>query len=947
MKPSDKINGKAVPGDADAADIALHEAETKYKLLFEQSPYGIVVNDIQGNILDFNEKAHNDLGYTRAEFAKLSISDLDPFESSEDVRARIDSILKEGGLSGFEVKHRAKNGELRDVYVITKSFVLSGQTVFHSIWRDTTECKKTEETLRKFADIVQHTRTGITIGAEDGTLGLMNPAFAEMHGYTVDELYGRPITDVYAPQVRALVPEYAGIVHQKGYYKYETLRLRKDGSVFPAEVEAYSIKDEEGKVLYRVANVQDITGRKQIKAYLRKEAERGGILLEMYEKAAHLTEKELYEYVLEQAVRITDSEIGFFHVVSEDQVSVILTTWDRHTLNSCAATCSKHYPIDQAGNWVDCVRQGRPVVYNDYKTSPNRQGMPEGHLPLTRFMSIPVMEREKIRFIVGVGNKSLDYEENDLVQLQIVANELQKIMMRRRTREALRRSEEFIRTILDTVDEGFLVVDRDFRIITANRTYCDWSNRDSRSIAGRFCYEVSHKAQRPCHEQGEDCAVKRVFETGEPCKAMHKHQDSKGNILYVETKAFPLRDASGAVVSVIETVHNITERRLLEEEQLKSQKLEAIGTLAGGIAHDFRNLLQGVFGYISLAKMEMDRQGKSFSGLEQAEKALNLSINLTSQLLTFSKGGKPVKRRTDILPVIENSAKFALSGSRSCYRLTHDEELWSIEADEGQIAQVVQNIVLNAKEAMPDGEAVNISVRNVTSRHPHFPDKPGMGENLSSTDGKFISITIVDSGMGIPQQNISRIFDPYFTTKQKGSGLGLATSYSIIKNHGGLIDVRSGEGKGSTFSIYLPAIGAEKEEFHTPVSRACRKARVLVMDDEEMVRMVAAKMLESIGHEAVCTENGEQAIEKLKQAVSSGESFDVAILDLTVKGGMGGAQVSVKLRELDTNLKIIVSSGYSDNSIISNYQACGFDASLSKPYSIESLSGCLKGLIGN
>ncbi len=947
MEPSGNIKG-AFPGSGKTGEPSLNEAEIKYRTLFEQSPYGILTIDMKGRFLDFNEAAHRDLGYTREEFAKLSIADIDPVESAEEIEAHIQRILKEGAAE-FDVIHKSKHGERRHVHAIIKTITLSGATVLQAIWRDITGRKKREEALRKSEERFRLAVIGATDGLWDWDMKTKeiyySPRWKSMLGYADQELENERSTfeRLLHPDDRASYNAFLQDFLEGFAGKFEIeFRLRhKDGSYRDILSRAFLVHDEDGSPSRLVGTHVDVTERKRIEEHLREEAERNRVLLEIYENAAHLTESELHERALTQAIRITDSEIGFFHALSDDQETVFLTTWDRGTLGACKVPALRHYPVSKAGNWVDCVRQRRPVLYNDYQTSPNRKGLPEGHVPLRRFMSIPVMEGDKVLFILGVGNKPSDYEERDMVQLHIVANELYKITMKRRTEEALRRSEEFIRNILDTVDEGFIVVDRDRRILAANRAYRAWNNETGagfageNSIVGRHCYEVSHKKGRPCDEEGEDCAVKRVFETGEPQVAMHKHEDAKGNVLYVETKAFPLRDAEGRVVSAIETIHNITERHLLEEQQLKSQKLEAIGTLAGGIAHDFRNLLQGVFGYISLAKMDMDDKGKALADIGQAEKALNMSINLTNQLLTFSKGGKPAKKRLGILPVVQSAVKFALSGSRSYDRLTYDEDVWPVEADEGQIAQVVQNLVLNASEAMPDGGPVDISVSNVRA-----------GERGAGGEGKFISIVIEDAGVGIPKQCLSRIFDPYFTTKQKGSGLGLATSYSIIKNHGGMIDVMSEEGKGSTFSIYLPACADQAEETFRPASAASwRNGKVLVMDDEELVRDVAAQMLEALGHEAVCTENGEEAIEKLKEAIRSGSPFHAAILDLTVKGGMGGAQVAARLAEIDPEIKIIVSSGYSDNSVISNYRAYGFSASLGKPYTIEVLRDTLGGLL--
>ena len=513
------------------------------------------------------------------------------------------------------------------------------------------------------------------------------------------------------------------------------------------------------------------------------------------------------------------------------------------------------------------------------------------------------------------------------------------ITARKEAEEKLRQSEQFVRNMLDTVDEGFIVVDRDYRIITANKAYCKQVEGYHGEVPGKLCYEVSHKIGKPCYEEGEDCAVRRVFETGEPHAAFHRHKDPEGNILYVETKAYPVRDASGRVTSAIETVKNITAKHLLEEERLKTQKLESIGTLAGGIAHDFNNLLQGIFGYISMTKMSLNRPERARSMLEQAEEALHLAVNLTTQLLTFSKGGKPVKRLIALEPVIETAVKFALSGSHSGHVLEVTPDLRQVEADEGQLAQVIQNIVINANEAMSGRGTVNISVAN---RDIAAGTISGLPEG-----GRFVSIAVQDSGAGIPRENLDRIFDPYFTTKKKGSGLGLATSYSIIRNHGGIIEVRSEVNRGSTFSIYLPASGraATEEKTAAPAAVSAGRGRVLVMDDEEMVRNVAKEMIEALGHDVECAVDGEAAIEMYVRARESGNPFDVVILDLTVRGGMGGEQAISKLRELDPGVVAVVSSGYADNAVMSDFRAYGFSAVLNKPYRISALKDCLDALI--
>jgi signal transduction histidine kinase/CheY-like chemotaxis protein len=411
----------------------------------------------------------------------------------------------------------------------------------------------------------------------------------------------------------------------------------------------------------------------------------------------------------------------------------------------------------------------------------------------------------------------------------------------------------------------------------------------------------------------------------------------KGDGRFFEIRAFPLRDADGAVTSAIETIANVTERYLLEKEQVKTQKIEAVGTLAGGIAHDFNNLLQGVFGYLSLAKASIDKRDRALRMLEQAEKALELSVGLTSQLLTFSKGGKPVMKCVDLRGLIETAAALALSGSRCDHRCVFDADLYHVMADAGQLSQVIQNIVINAKEAMSGSGSIEITVENVRLLPGESPPRP--------EGGRFVRISIRDEGVGIPEETLPRIFDPYFTTKEHGNGLGLATSYSIVRNHGGTLTVSSKTGQGSTFVVLLPAgDGVVAETRLTPAPDG-RRGRILVMDDEEMVRDIASEMIRMLGHEVVCVENGARAVETFVESRESGRPFDVVILDLTVKGGEGGEGAVRRLRDIDPSVRAVVSSGYANNQVMSDYRAHGFSAFLSKPYRIEALRDCLNRLL--
>jgi PAS domain S-box-containing protein len=405
----------------------------------------------------------------------------------------------------------------------------------------------------------------------------------------------------------------------------------------------------------------------------------------------------------------------------------------------------------------------------------------------------------------------------------------------------------------------------------------------------------------------------------------------------VEMHAFVIRDAkTGQPIAVATINRDISVRKKMEEDMARSEKLDSIGVLAGGIAHDFNNLLTAIFGNITLAKMYANREGEVYKRLEESEKAALRAKDLTQQLLTYSKGGAPVKKSISIRELVTESAGFALRGSNVKCEFSFPNDLWPVEADEGQLSQAVNNLIINAAHAMPEGGAIQVYGANVSG------DRNG----LPPVKGNHVLISILDQGIGIPKEHISKIFDPYFTTKQKGSGLGLSTTYSIIKNHGGHLAVESELGIGTTFHIYLPAAAgagtspkAEEERF------VPRRGRILVMDDEEAVRDVTRGMLESFGYSVTLARDGAEAIALYEQAMASGEPLDSVLMDLTIPGGMGGQEAIKKLLEIDPGVKAIVCSGYSNDLVMSSYRAYGFRGVIRKPYSLKQLSDTISDVL--
>ncbi|MBA4371417.1 MAG: hypothetical protein C0402_01000 [Thermodesulfovibrio sp.] len=867
------------------------ELNSMYRAAIETSADGFHLLDAEGRILEVNNAYVKRSGYSREELLTMRITDLEAKESPDETAARIRKVMNHGS-DNFESLHRAKDGTMWQVEVtVTYWKIEKGR--FFCFLRDITERKQAEQQVRdsgeKFRSIYENIGIGVALIGRDMQILSINPQMQKWF----------PHIDM---KQQHICYQSFNTPPQESLCSYcPTVLTMEDGQVHtavtdtptPDGVRHYRIISTplltaDGSIAAAIEMVEDITERMRTEQALREIKELFALVMRY--SPIHVFIKE----VTSTESRVLQASENFQEMIGIPGSAM------------AGKSMSELFPPEFAAK----------ITADDWTVV-------SGGIVLKLEEQLNGRSYTTIKFPIVLGEKTL------------LAGYTIDISDRKRSEEALRQSEEFVRSILDTVDEGFIVIDRDYRILTANKAYCSQVGGCDEKVIGSYCYEISHKTSRPCFEEGEECATYQAFKTGTPHTALHRHKDARGNILYAETKAFPLKDASGVVTSVIEVINNVTEKYLLEDERLKTQKLESIGTLAGGIAHDFNNLLQGVFGYISMAKITHDQKEKSLAMLSQAEEALHMSVNLTTQLLTFSKGGKPLKKLIRLESTIENAVKFALSGSHTDYRMDIDSDLWSVEADAGQLAQVIQNIVLNANEAMAGRGTICISVRNI--------DIPANSGHLLTQGGQFVQIDIQDTGTGIPTKNLSKIFDPYFTTKQKGSGLGLATSYSIIRNHGGAIEVKSELNRGATFTIYLPASRSVETVPQATVSSAVgtRKGRILLMDDEDFVRDVAREMIIALGHEAEGAEDGRKAIELFSRAREIGRPFDLVILDLTVKGGMGGEEAIARIRDIDPHVKAVVSSGYADSAVVADYRAYGFSAVLNKPYRIDALQNCL------
>ncbi len=506
-----------------------------------------------------------------------------------------------------------------------------------------------------------------------------------------------------------------------------------------------------------------------------------------------------------------------------------------------------------------------------------------------------------------------------------------EIAERGEAEQALRDSEAKYRSLIDNASEAILLTDIDGNFLDANRKAED--------LLGYTKAELLRMNVRQVHPE-ED--LEQVMTGIQKTVLKNKGSTLNIRILRKDGTEVPV-DITGSTIEYAGKtmtqgiITDITERQKAEAERLRFSKLESLSTLAGGIAHDFNNILTAIMGNIGLVMLDGKIEPQVQDRLAQAEQACLRAQALSRQLLTFAKGGAPIKQIVSIANLLKESAILILSGSKSRHEVSIPDNLWAVEADPTQINQVIGNLLINADQAMPEGGIIKIIVENSLVE---------AESNLPISKGNYVKFSIADQGMGISPKYLDKIFDPYFSTKQKGSGLGLATVYSIIKNHSGYIQVESQLGVGTGFHIYLPATDKEVPAAEPEtVKPTMGQGKVLVMDDEEMVRDVLGRMLSRLGYEADFAIDGSQAIEKFVQAKEANQGFAAVILDLTIPGGMGGKEAIQGLLKIDPQVKAIVSSGYSDDPIMADFQKYGVSEVIAKPYRVSELSKILQRVI--
>ncbi len=508
----------------------------------------------------------------------------------------------------------------------------------------------------------------------------------------------------------------------------------------------------------------------------------------------------------------------------------------------------------------------------------------------------------------------------------------------RRSEELLAAEKERLAVTLRSIGDGVITTDTNGRIVLLNKVAEELTGWRQEEAGGRLIVEVFHIIHENTRNPVQ-APVAEVIRSGKTVElANHTVLISrKGREYIIADSAAPIQDGTGTIFGVVLVFRDMTEKRFLEQEALKTQKMESLGLLAGGIAHDYNNLLMAILGNVNLAGTLLSRgeSGRAGERLADAESAAKRAKELTRQLLTFSKGGAPMKKAADVGDLVREAVSLSMRGVSVTSNLSIPAGLWQIEADEGQISQVLNNLLINAVQSYEGREGtVVIRCENVAVQ---------ADGGLPLRAGNYVRVSVRDSGCGISASNLSRVFDPYFTTKERGVGLGLATSYSIVKQHDGLITVESEIGRGSEFHVYLPAL-LKAAPLH-PIAgneHLQGEGRVLIMDDEESVRTVSEAMLQALGYTVETSPDGSDAVRRYAAARERGASFDVVVMDATIPGGMGGKDAVKELLLIDPAARVVLTSGYANDALLVQHREHGFRDVIQKPYTMADLGRVIR-----
>ena len=859
------------------------------------------------------------------------------FSAFMDMSDALGAVIERARDETHRVSHR--------LHLITL-FIWAALTLAATVWLTLAVRRQraADEEVYRLSRAVEQSPVTVMITDAEGMIEYVNPAFTAITGYDAEEAVGQTprflksghtSDEVYKELWETITSgrEWCGVFHNR----------KKGGELYWESATISALKNLDGVITNFIGIKEDITERVEAEERAAYHTERLGRLAEL---AATLSGEP--DEIFKKAVPMIGELLGVPVVCLSEVRGEELHCLSMYVDGEVTAG-EGSVPLDTTPcSTVVASREMR--VYNDVA-----ERFPESALmkeyDIRSYCGLPAFDSygEVVAVICLLDSRPREFTDEDKAIFSILGQRIGAEIERKRSLadgkradQSLKESEERLRTTLRSIGDAVITIDMKGTVTFMNHVaeaLTGWTAEEAAGVDLQKVFDVVGGDAGGVLSEWESAAA-----SSHPVANVVLRKKDGGEVP-MEGEYSPVINDRGEAGGYVLAFRDVTDRIKREEERGRLEKLESLGVLAGGIAHDFNNLLTGIVGNVSLMRLFIEDREKLLGRITQAEKVSGQAQGLTGRLLTFSRGGEPVKKAVAVAPLLDESVRIALTGTGVVCECDIADGLPPIDADRDQVNYALSSIIKNSVEAMDGSGTVRIKAEGTTLHEKGGAAVVGGGRERGG-DGAFVKVTIADDGPGIPKENLGKIFDPYFTTKDKGSGLGLTSAYSIIKRHGGRIEVESEPGKGTVVDLYL-SVSAAAATASVKVAEEVYvgSGRVLVMDDDESIRELLSAMLPVIGYEVDTAADGAEALALYSKSMESGSPYDAVIMDLVIPGAMGGEEAIKRLLKMDPAAKAIVSSGYSDVPVVARYRDYGFVGVMPKPYRKEELSKVLHNVL--
>ncbi|MBU0682445.1 MAG: PAS domain S-box protein [Proteobacteria bacterium] len=896
--------------------LNLRHREEQYRLLYHLAPMPYQSLDEKGHLLDINQAWLHTLGYEEDEVVGRPFADFIIQEQKAEFPLHFSKLTEIGQTHNFLLTLLHKNGTsiltslngqvIRD----NEGNVLQTQCVFQDVTSQHKAMSELTSNLALLETIINTIPSIICLKDDKGRWLLANHLYLDICGLQGVNYQGKTDSELAWHSTR--------LKDELLSSKKEDAKVWEEGKTMRSE-KAITLPDNQDEAFFDIVRQPnyrdgkpdnllmvgfDITARKKNENSSRINQMRFQALCQLH-RMADQDVNALHAFALEAAGTLSASKIGYLHCFAGKNRPPSFITWSLAGPIPCQTPENAPHNPEGMGLWQECLTSRTAVVHNNYQTLASHHGLPLGHVPIIHHMNVPLLDGDTVIGVLGVANKERPYSADDAEQLMLFAANIMVIFNQRQFSMALEQSqEEWLRTF-DAISDVVTIQDKGMNIIKVNKAGALILGMPGEEIIGKKCYEIFHGADIPC----PGCPIQDALHPFTPYLKEIYHEKLAKTFL---VNASPIVDDQGNATSVAHFAKDITATKHLEMQLRQSQKMEAVGTLAGGMAHDFNNILTAVSGYVQLAMMKIPAAAPAFSDLEEVKKAADRATELVRQLMLFARKKQLRLVAVDMNATIQGILKMLqrLIGEDITIITDLSQDLWTVMGDVGNIEQVLMNLALNARDAMTDGGKLTLRTKNMEVLPQDIPAESPI------LPGKYVMIGVEDTGTGMDPVTCDHVFEPFFTTKEpgKGTGLGLAVAYSIIEEHKGWFEVESSPNQGSLFRFCLPAISAAAAPsalLHNSINPAQLKGhgeRILLVEDEVILNEFAFKALTRYGYQVRSTYNAEEALTIWKKEQGN---FDLLFSDVVLPG-KNGLQLAEELRSRNPLLKILLTSGYTE-----------------------------------